>query len=175
MATEVSSFQTFVNSQSATGGGDIPEAGLECVNNGMSSSWKNKGDVITTGVNAGKAIEAVFPVIVVWTDAPAHAPSHARSLLNPNYPSASVMPRNYADLLTKWNNTTVIDQTNKMIIFFGNPDNYLPSYPSDDGWSKVKTWPGYYLGGTLTEGNTNMVKKIADAIALKQKAPVLSQ
>jgi hypothetical protein len=171
---QVSNFQAFVNPESASGGGDIPEAGLECVNEAMASTWAQAGQTITSGVHAGKVLEDVFPVIVVWTDAPAHAPSHARSLLNPNYPSATVMPRTYANLLTKWNTGSVINQANKLLVFFGNPDNYLPNYPSDDGWSKVKTWPGYYLGGSLTAGNTQMVSKIADAIAWKQKAPTLS-
>ena len=66
-------------------------------------------------------------------------------------------------------------QANKLLVFFGSPNNYLPSYPTDNGWGVVQTWPGYYYGGNLTAGNTQMVQKIADAIAWKRKMPTLSQ
>jgi hypothetical protein len=172
LPSQRSTFQSYVNAETAWGGGDLPEAGLECVNSAMSSSWAKIGDIPAGG---SKPIDSIYPLIVVWTDAAAHKPSYSISLKNPNYPAATVMPRNYTDLKAKWNNPAVIDQAKKMLVFFGNPD--LNSSDADgkaDGWQQVKTWPGFMLGGTLTDGNTNMVSKIADAIASKIRTPTLT-
>lgn len=164
--------QNFVNPEVAWGGGDLPESGLECVNEAMDSPWAKVGDVPPS---LGKAIEAIYPVIVVWTDAAAHKPAYSVSIKNPNYPPAQKFPRSYPGLLNKWNDAGVISQLNKLLIFFGNPD--LSSNDNDgkaDGWQNVKTWPRYTLGGTLTEGNQNMVSKIADAISKVVKSPTLT-
>ncbi|WP_293864390.1 pilus assembly protein TadG-related protein [uncultured Alsobacter sp.] len=164
--------QTFVNPEVAWGGGDLPEAGLECVNEAMDSPWAKVGDVPPA---LGKAIEAIYPVIVVWTDAAAHKPNYSVSVKNPNYPSAQKFPRSYPGLLSKWNDPAVVNQLNMLLIFFGNPD--LNSNDDDgkaDGWQTVKTWPRFTVGGTLTEGNQNMVSKIADAIAKVVKSPTLT-
>jgi Flp pilus assembly protein TadG len=172
LPSQRSNFQTYVNPETAWGGGDLPESGLECVNSAMSSSWAKIGDVPAGG---SKPIDAIYPLIVVWTDAAAHKPSYSLSLKNPTYPIAAVMPRNYTDLLAKWNNGAVIDQAKKMLVFFGNPA--IVSNDNDgvaDGWAKVKTWPGFMLGGTLSDGNTSMVSKIADAIASKVRTPTLT-
>ena len=137
----------------------------------MSSPWAKIGDVPS---GSTRPIDAIFPVIVVWTDAAAHHPNYSLSLKNPNYPSTAVMPRSYANLLAKWNNPSTIDQLHKMLIFFGTPD--LVSTDRDgtaDGWMQLEKWPGFVLGGTLGDGNAMMVSKIADAIAKKVLAPTL--
>ncbi len=166
-------FQAFTNTQTASGGGDLPEAGLECVSKGMDSPWARKGDTLPDG----KKLDDVYSMIVVWTDADTHEPSHARSLLNPTYPPApppatplvlaNYMPRNYTDLRSKWDMSAIIPQENKLLVFFGNANT--------TGWTPLKTWPGFQVGGTLTEGNTQLVKRIADALASKVKSPTLSQ
>jgi Flp pilus assembly protein TadG len=164
-------FSSFVNPETAWGGGDLPESGLECVNNAMSSSWAKVGDI---PAGSSTPIDAIYPLIVVWTDAAAHKPGYSLSIKNPNYPATTAMPRTYTDLLAKWNNTATIDQLRKMLIFFGNPD--LSSTDRDgaaDGWKQIKTWPGFYLGGTLSDGNSNMVSKIADVLATKVLSPTL--
>lgn len=164
--------QNFVNPEVAWGGGDLPEAGLECVNEAMDSPWAKVGDVPPT---LGKAIEMIYPVIVVWTDAAAHKPAYSVSVKNPNYPPAQKFPRSYPLLLEKWNDPAVINQLNKLMVFFGNPD--LNSNDNDgkaDGWQQVKQWPRFTVGGTLTEGNQNMVSKIADAIVKVVKSPTLT-
>lgn len=165
--------QGYVNPETAWGGGDLPEAGLECVNEAMDSPWAKVGDVPAGG---SKPLQAVYPLIAVWTDAAAHKPSYSLSLKNPNYPATTKMPRTYANLKAKWDNPAVIDQNRKMLVFFGNPD--LATNDRDglaDGWQTVKLWPGFMLGGTLTEGNANMVTKLADAIASRVRAPTLTQ
>lgn len=164
--------QTFVNPEVAWGGGDLPEAGLECVNEAMDSPWAKVGDVPPS---LGKAIEMVYPVIVVWTDAAAHKPAYSVSVKNPSYPPAQKFPRSYPGLLSKWNDPAVINQLNKLLVFFGNPN--LNSNDEDgkaDGWQQVKQWPRFTVGGTLTEGNQNMVSKIADAIVKVVRSPTLT-
>lgn len=164
--------QSYVNPETASGGGDAPESGLECVNAAMDSAWGKVGDVPPA---LGKPIEMVYPVIVVWTDAAAHKPSYSVSLKNPSYPTPLTMPHSYAGLLSKWNDQGVINQTNKLLIFFGNPDlNSTDSDGSADGWKNMKLWPRFIVGGTLTEGNSNMVAKIADAVVKVVKSPTLT-
>jgi Flp pilus assembly protein TadG len=164
-------FSSFVNPETAWGGGDLPESGLECVNSAMSSAWAKVGDI---PAGSSTPIDAIYPLIVVWTDAAAHKPSYSLSLKNPSYPDSTVMPRNYTDLLTKWNSASTIDQLRKMLIFFGNPDlNSTDRDGTADGWKQVKLWPGFYLGGTLSDGNSQMVSKIADVLATKVLSPTL--
>jgi Flp pilus assembly protein TadG len=159
----------FVNAESAWGGGDEPEAGLECVNEAMNSKFAQVGD----SIGGGKKLTGVYPTIVVWTDANAHPPSHALSLKNPHYPPASDMPRTHADLLAKWNDVKTLDQANKMLVFFGGPGTWGTSV-DPNGWPPVTKWPGYYAGGTLADGNTQMVSRLADALASKVMTPTIT-
>jgi Flp pilus assembly protein TadG len=166
-------FSAYVNPETASGGGDLPEAGLECVNEAMNSPWSKVGDYIAS---VGKPLDAVFPVIVVWTDAAAHNAGYAPSLKNPSYPTADKMPRTTAGLRAKWMDANVIDQYRKLLVFFGNPSvSQSDYYGVATGWADVKTWPNFVVGGTLTQGNQQMVSRIADAIAAKIPAPFLSQ
>lgn len=166
-------FQSYVNPETASGGGDLPESGLECVNEAMNSAWSAAG---STPVEVGKKLEAVYPVIVVWTDAAAHKPSYVISLKNPNYPPAGTMPRTYADLQKKWNDPKILNQNNKLLVFFGNPNlNSNDVSGKADGWQQVSAWTGFMVGGTLTQGNSQMVARLADAIASKVATPTLTQ
>lgn len=166
------SFSSFVAPETATGGGDLPEAGLECVNEAMNSSWTKLGTPVGS---AGKPLDALFPVIVVWTDAAAHAAGYYPSLMNPAYPSAETMPRTTAALRAKWMSSGVIDQGHKLLVFFGNPRVSQSDYVGPAlGWADVATWPGFVVGGTLTQGNQQMVTRIADAIATRISSPFLS-
>ena len=86
------------------------------------------------------------------------------------------MPRNYIDLKKKWDNAAIINQNNKLLIFFGNPN--LSSNDIDgkaDGWQQLSSWTGFMVGGTLTQGNAQMVARLADAIASKVTMPTLTQ
>lgn len=172
LPTNRSDFSAFVNPETATGGGDAPESGLECVNEAMNSSWAKLGSTVQS---VGKPLDAIFPVIVVWTDAAAHGAGYQPSLPNPSYPSEAAMPRTTAGLRAKWMNSAVVDQHHKLLIFFGNPDVVQSDYYGQaKGWADVKTWPDFIIGGTLTQGNQQMVSRIADAIATKVPAPYLS-
>jgi Flp pilus assembly protein TadG len=159
-----SDFLDFANPQVAGGGADWAEGAAVCVNNAMDSTWMKVGDVLPGTTNQ---VTNVFPLIVVWTDAPAHGVDFVNSLANPDYPPPSEMPRNYSDFLAKWNDPAVIDQANKQILFFGDP-SLDDSYAVDrSAWLTIRDWPGFTVGGTLLEGNTSMVEFLAQGIALK--------
>jgi hypothetical protein len=161
------SFSIFVQNENAWGGGDEPESGLECVNEAIDSPWAKVGDMV-----GGKALTGVYPLIVVWTDANAHPPAHPLSMQNPEYPHPTQMPRSWPQMRARWDDAARIDQNNKMLVFFGNPAKSTD--PNVNAWLTVRSWPGFTLGGTLTEGNTQMVARIADAIASKIKMPTLT-
>jgi hypothetical protein len=165
-------FSSFVQPETAWGGGDLPESGLECVNEAIDSAWARVGNVTPSG----KTLTQVFPLIGVWTMSNAHPPAHPLSLTNPDYPPSSKMPRSHTGLLFKWNDATKIDQVNRMLVFFGNPDSPEDGQLRDpNGWPPLTQWPGFTQGGTLTEGTNTMVVKIADAVAAKLSTPVLSR
>jgi hypothetical protein len=165
-------FSSFVQTETAWGGGDAPESGLECLNEAMDSPWARVGDLTPSG----KRLSQVYPVVAIWTMSEAHPPDWAQNLLNTNYPPSSKMPRSHAGLLLKWNDATKIDATNRMLVFFGNPIT-----PEDgrggnpNGWQPITRWPGFLQGGSLTQGTNDMVLKIADAVVAKLSVPILSQ
>jgi hypothetical protein len=86
------------------------------------------------------------------------------------------MPRTYDALRSKWDNPEVIDQNRKLLVFFGNPNLMGTDMDGQaDGWLKVKEWPSFMVGGTLTEGNSQMVARLADAISSKILIPTLAK
>ncbi len=160
-------FTAFVTGQKASGGGDLPESGLECLNAAMKSSWTKIGD----STSGGKKITMVYPIVAIFTDAAAHLPGHALSLQNPLYPSASDMPRTAADMLANWNNASIIDQSNKQVLFYGDP-----TIDGDkSGWYAVKSWKGYSNPGSLTSANTSFVSSLAAGIVAGANMPMLTQ
>ena len=171
LPADVNTFNSFVYTQTAWGGGDLPESGLECLNEAMHSSWTKVGDTLSNG----KTAQLVFPAIAIFTDAGAHPPSFSYSLQNPSYPASSYMPRDYAGLLANWNSSSIIDQTNKMILFYGNPDIQDDYYfGNTSGWSTVKTWNGFQNPGSLTSANTSFVSSLATGIARGVNTPQLT-
>jgi Putative Flp pilus-assembly TadE/G-like len=168
LPADASAFAAFVGTLQANGGGDYPEAGLECVNEAMNAAWLKKGDPMPDG--SGIPSNEVYPMIVVWTDIDAQPLDFVWSKKNPNYPSAADFPRDYPGFEAKWNDNARIDQENKLLVTF-MPSSGTPV------WNKIKSWQHYFSGGTLAAGNTDMVNKIADAIATlpQRRTPTLTQ
>lgn len=142
---------TFIGSENAAGGGDIPESGYECIHEGMTSNWFKKNDKIPG--SSDKADE-VYPVIVLWSDAPALPLPHWPSINSGQYPVN--MPQSEIGLKNKWDSPGTIDQKNRLLVHFG-----LCNHSS---WTLARSFSGYMCGGTLNDGNTNMINKIADAM-----------
>ena len=161
LPNDVNAFSNFVTGVSAGGGFDLPESGAECLNESMDSAWT----AIGTTLSNGKKVTDVYPVIAIYTDAGAHPPGYSWDSYASTYPSASKMPRDYATFLAKWNNASVIDQTHKMILFYGDPDIQDDFNGIQSAWSTVKTWPGFTVAGSLTSANTSFVSSLAAGIA----------
>ena len=158
-SNDLTSFKSFVSNQYATGGGDTPESGLECLWTAMKSSWTKVGDTLSNG----KAVTDVYPVISIYTDAGAHPPNFTYSVKNPNYPAG--MPTTFADLLAEWDSASVIDQTHKAILFYGNPTVEDDSfYGNKSGWETVKTWSGFSNPASLTSANNSFITSLAKGI-----------
>lgn len=158
-STQTNNFRSFVSGQYANGGGDLPESGLECLWTAMNSSWTHVGDTLSGGAK----VTDVYPVISIYTDAGAHPPNFSPSVQNPNYPAT--MPRNYSDLQSQWNDSSVIDQSHKSILFYGNPnvdDDYY--FGKDSGWKTIKNWPGFSNPATLTSANNDFITSLAKGI-----------
>lgn len=139
-------FHNFLAREPARGGGNWPEAGLECFNEAMNSDWAEPEDQYTI----------VLPVVAIWTDAPA---DHVGDWRNINMGGAlypADMPRTNEDLLAKWNNPMVIPQDFKTIALFG---------PQTGGWTELAQYPGFVQGGNVTDGIYNFVGSLADAIS----------
>lgn len=159
LPSENTDYQNFVFGKTASGGSDLPESGLECLWNAMNSSWTKIGDTLSDG----RKIQTVYPIIAIYTDAGAHPTNFEYSVARSDYPSD--MPRNYGGLRSAWNKADVIDQSNKKILFYGDPDKDDDYYFGDkSGWQDVKRWPGFSNPGTLTSANMSFVDTLATGI-----------
>lgn len=139
-------FNTFIAAEQANGGGNWPEAGLECFNEAMTSDWATPEDQYTI----------VMPVIAIWTDAPADRAGDWRNRFWGWRYYPRDMPWTNSDLLAKWNNPNVIPQDLKSVVLFG---------PEDGGWEDLSYYPGYVHGGSVNVGVNDFVGSLADAIA----------
>jgi Flp pilus assembly protein TadG len=154
-------FEAFIGSEKAMGGGDTPEASYECINEAMASKWFKKNDPIP---GTDYTVKEVYPTIILWSDAAALPIPHQKSIesrqLGTNifhYPPD--MPRSQAAFTSKWNNSSVIDTNNKLLVHFGLCNN--------SSWAFARSLNGYMCGGSLSEGNNNMINKIADVMAVR--------
>ena len=158
LPSQNAAFQSFVNSERAYGGGDWPEAGLECFNEGLRSTWYKPAE----------SRIAVFPVVALWTDAPADSPGNWANINKTGHGTTypANMPRTWDGLKSAWENNNLIDQDRKQFVLFGRP--------TDNGWSQISRWDGYVYGGPVAAGTNNMINAIADEIYKKLPPPYLS-
>jgi Flp pilus assembly protein TadG len=158
LVTQSSEFADFVQPETESGGGDDSESGLECINAAIDSPWLKRGQSVQT-VAGMKTVGEVFTLIAVWTDDDVHAPGHLASLDNQNYPPSDVMPRTYAGLKAKWQDPLKLAQSSKMLATF------RPAASRTAGWQPIFEWDSYVAAGTLNEGTTQLIDKLADAVA----------
>ena len=139
-------FRAIFATQGASGGGNWPEAGLECLHEAMTSQWAEPANNYTI----------VLPVIAIWTDAPSDQLGNTRNTTQGGafYPSDA--PSTSQGLLQQWNNVDVVPQEFRTIALFG---------PMSGGWNSIRAFPGFIEGGSVTDGNTDFVGTLADAIA----------
>lgn len=128
-AAKTNELKTFLNSENAAGGGDLPEAGATCINQGTRSNWYDaksansrkyfnldKDTPINTPHEPNNVNITVVPVVVFWTDASISDPAITRQYID------STQPGNWPAMKKHvWDNELLIDQTNKILVLFG-PD-----------------------------------------------------
>ncbi|MCP4185034.1 MAG: hypothetical protein GY761_17270 [Hyphomicrobiales bacterium] len=144
---DTSAFQSFLNSEYASGGFDYPEASGACMNEGMRSNWY---DVENQTDFPEDENLTVFPIIVVWTD------NSIQQLWRTQSYMSATQPTSYTSFEAQWNNPAIIPQDPKLLILFG-PQDY-------SGWSTVKNWNNYVHGGSIWQGNSSAISIIADQI-----------
>ena len=121
LPSQARDFEDFVRGIDATGGGDIPESGLEALALAINSPWE-------TGLDRRRH------VIVMFTDAPAH-PMGTEGVAAPTYPAS--IPRNLDELFEQWgyarSQTSVMEQSAKRLVLFA-PDQAPWSDPIAEEW-----------------------------------------
>ena len=143
---DVSAFQSFVNSESASGGGNLPEASGACMNEGMRSDWYDREETDDFPEDENLT---VFPILVIWTDAAIRTLSVTQQI-SPSQPTS------YNSFENQWGSAAIMPQDPKLMILFG-PQNSA-------GWSTVRTWDNYVHGGDIETGNSAAISVIADNI-----------
>jgi len=166
--TQSANFTNFIGSEKAAGGFDWPEGAGACLNDGIRSTWFDNqsqeardyfdipADETIVSINDEKpsgtySRVTTIPVIVFWTDATINSLSLSRTHLSPTTPTS------YSSFEQLWDDPNYVDQDLKLLIHFG------PN--SGQGWNNVKTWDRYKFGGSLSVGNSDGVKRIAEEIS----------
>lgn len=153
-------FKSFLDSENATGGYDLPEAGATCINQAVRSNWYDPTSTASReyfGIGAGIPINqpsapnnvniTVIPVTVFWSDADISDPDLTQYYID------SSQPGNWNDMESQvWQDSSLIDQDKKIMVRFG------PESISTDGRTRAKayfkkkypgnydSWYNYYAG-----------------------------
>lgn len=118
----------FVNSITATGGGDIPENALEALSVALKSDWT------TEGVKRRH-------VVVMFTDAPALSLGARAGC--PGYPDD--MPKDLAELSAIWEGSSQSAGT-----YSPKAGRLIAFVPNDESWTQLESWnrftPTYTAG-----------------------------
>jgi hypothetical protein len=113
-------FEEFVRGIDASGGGDIPESGLEALALAVNSPWE-------------QGLDRRRHVIVMFTDAPAHPLGRHASVQS--YPAG--IPGSLDELFEQWgyarSQTAVMEQSAKRLVLFA-PDQAPWSDPIAEEW-----------------------------------------
>ena len=171
------------------------DSGLECLNEALNTSFVKAGNLV-----AGTPVDIAMPVIAVYTNKAAHPPYYSFSVMNPKYPPKDYMPATYDDLRAKWNDGRKIDQSSKLMLFFGTPSqthggllyplngtvygvsapdtqdeysNFKPMYTN--GWTVVSKWPGFKNPATLSNIDTDFIPNLATNIAAQYNKLIAAQ
>jgi hypothetical protein len=125
---QAAEFERFVRALAPEGGGDWPESGLEALALAIQAPWE-------TGLDRRRH------VIVVFTDAPAHALGSPAQVAAPNYPPS--IPRSIDELFAQWgfaqSRAARMDNSAKRLLLFA-PDEKPWSNIADD-WNNTLFFP----------------------------------
>ena len=124
-------FNRFVSGLRATGGGNLPENGLEALATAFRAEWATHGDKKRY-------------IVVLWTDASTHPLEKDAGYKPRHYPPD--MPRDLNELTDMWEDNPTLLPSNKRLILYA-PDKYAWSEISAH-WSNTIQYPstaGYGL------------------------------
>lgn len=139
-----SEFNAFVSDIRATGGGNLPENGLEALAIAMNSPWSAHGDKRRN-------------IIVLWTDASTHPLEKDARYKPKHYPEG--MPKDLNDLTDMWEENPALTPSSKRLIIYA-PDKYAWNDISAH-WSNTIQYPS-----TAGQGLSSLdYQTILDAIA----------
>ena len=160
-ATQNFALESFLGSESASGGGDWPEAAGACLYEGIHADWMDETSTVAQQYFDDKGLGGVpilnVPVVVFWTDAPISSLTRTRDHVH------AQVPTSYSTFEGQWDDSGNIQQDRKILLQFG------PS--SGAGWNTVKNWDRFVYGGSLATGNSSAVTIIAQEI--KKSVPEL--
>ena len=106
LPNEKETFRDWLDSVTASGGGDLPESSLEALAAAMKSDWTREGDKRRH-------------LIVMFTDDAAH-PLEKSASFGGEYPEG--MPKDFSELVEMWEGQTMDDVAKRMLIFAPNKD-----------------------------------------------------
>ncbi|MFF4594740.1 vWA domain-containing protein [Amycolatopsis sp. NPDC001319] len=140
---QVDEFEGAVRSLEPSGGGDVPESGLEALAVAMHSDWE-------TGLDRRRH------VIVIFTDAPAHRLGDSRQTQANTYPR--VVPGSLDDLFALWGHAqsreSLMENSAKRLLIFA-PEEYPWADIADD-WNNTLFFPST-AGEGLEEWEMNEI------------------
>lgn len=142
---QTAEFEACINSIHADGGGDVPEDGLEALAYAIKSKWTTEG--------AKKR-----QVIVVWTDADAHALGFGSR--SSYYPKG--MPSDLGELSDWWDDATLMKQNEKRLVLFA-PDEGNWKYISDN-WNLTWHIPSAAGNGLAEQNYSEILNLIANSV-----------
>lgn len=123
---ESEEFRSFIDSMRATGGGDIPESGLEALALAMRSDWVQEGT-------------SKRHVIVLFTDAPAHPLEKQKDGIPGNYPSD--MFGSFNELIESWGiGQGRLDSANTKFRMDKNARRLVLFAPEEEPWTEIQEY-----------------------------------
>ncbi len=140
-------FNTFVSGLRATGGGNLPESGLEALAIAMQSAWSPHGDKRRN-------------IIVLWTDASTH-PLEKDARYKPKYYPEG-MPKDLNELTDMWEENPSLTPSSKRLILYA-PDKYAWNEISAN-WSNTIQYPSTAGSGLSSLDYQTILDAIANSV-----------
>ena len=170
LPTQKTQFAAIINPIRASGGGDLPESGLEALKFAMDAKSPSREPDIKTN-----------KIIVLWTDAEAIPLKKERksavdkrliTTAGRRSPWYRYGPRNYPSnmpqSLTAFKKLWDEDTNTKLLLFYGNRGRGKDFYP----WKQMKNWAQikHIIGNPNNIDYSDLIKEIAETIAQMSKA-----
>ena len=142
-------FRSFVESVRAIGGGDEPESGLEALHTAIHSDWNQDPRAVRRR-----------QIIILMTDASAHALDDPQRAVDPMYPKG--MPATLLDLYEEWLEEDYINGQGKRLALFSPNKDPWPIISSQ--WDKVTFQPCAAGNGISAEKLNDVIDFIAGSL-----------